>query len=46
MALLDPIRTSRSAPAREIGRETIDYGGNIHLIRSRALIEREWNTKC
>jgi hypothetical protein len=39
MALLDLNQTSRSAPARDIGPETIDYVCNIQLIRSRALIE-------
>ena len=46
MALLDLNQISRSAPAHEIGRETIDYVSNNQLIRSCALIEREWNTKC
>jgi hypothetical protein len=46
MAHLDLNQTSRSAPAHEIGREAIDYVSNIQLIRSCALIEWEWNTKC
>ena len=39
MALLDLNQTSRSAPALEIGPETIDYVCNIQLIRSGALID-------